>query len=114
MQIHAPDEVEESDLADTRVLVNVFNGNERSVVELSLGTSGEWADMRLSPQVDPLYAMVTERESGQQSSVSHHMWEARLPAGLAPGGHVIRVRATDMYGQTFTASRIVRVNRTTG
>ena len=109
MQIQVPDEVEQSRLADTPVLVNVFNGSAQSSVEMAVGESGEWIEMRLEPQVDPLYARVTERESGQRSSVSNHMWEGRLPAGLQPGGHLVRVRTTDMYGQEFTGSRILRV-----
>jgi len=110
MQVQAPDEVERSQLAETAVLVNFFNGNERSVVEMSVGEEGEWVAMQLSPQIDPLYARVTERESGQRASVSTHMWEGRLPSALPAGGHLIRVRAVDMYGQEFTASRIVRVS----
>jgi hypothetical protein len=114
MQVQAPDEVERSHLAETAVLVNFFNGNERSVVEMSVGEPGEWVAMQLSPQIDPLYARVTERESGQRASVSTHMWEGRLPSALPEGGHLIRVRAVDMYGQEFTASRIVRVSEEEG
>jgi len=109
MQIQAPDEVERGQLAETPVLVNVFNGNERSSVEMAVGDSGDWVEMVLTPQVDPLYARVTERESGQRSSVSNHMWEGVLPSDLPPGGHLIRVRTTDMYGEEYEASRILRV-----
>lgn len=109
MQIEAPDDVLRSQLAETPVLVNIFNGNERSVVEMSVGDSGEWMPMELSPQIDPLYARVTERESGQRASVSRHMWEGRLPADLEPGGHLIRVRTVDMYGAEYAATRVIRV-----
>jgi hypothetical protein len=114
MQIQIPDEVGVSDLAATPVLVNVFSSSERSSVQMSVGDSGDWVDLRFEPQIDPLYAMVTERESGQGSSVAHHMWEGRLPAGLSPGGHLVRVRTTDLHGQAFTASRILRVNGGSG
>lgn len=111
MQIEAPDEVDAARVryAAVPVLVNFFNGNERSVVEMSVGGSAEWVPMRFAPQVDPLYARVTERESGQEASTAYHIWEGALPSDLTPGGHLIRVRATDMYGQVFTASRILRV-----
>jgi hypothetical protein len=109
MQIQAPDQVERPNLAETAVLVNIFNGNERSTVEMSFGDSGAWVPMELSPQVDPLYARVTERESGQGASVSSHMWEADLPADLPLGGHLIRIRTIDMYGAEYTGTRIVRV-----
>jgi hypothetical protein len=110
MQVEAPDEVPRSRLSETVVLANVFNGNERSVVEMSVGDSNEWVSMELKPQIDPLYARVTERESGQGASVSRHMWEGRLPADLPPGGHLIRVRTVDMYGQEYAASRVIRVS----
>jgi hypothetical protein len=110
MQIQAPDEIEQGRLAGTPVLVNVFNGSERSTVEMTVGESGEWVEMEFAPQIDPLYAKVTERESGQRSSVSYHMWEGRLQGNLPPGGHLIRVRTTDMHGQVSTASRVIRVN----
>jgi hypothetical protein len=109
MQVQAPDEVEQSQLAETPVLVNFFNGNERSVVEMRVSDSGAWVPLEYSPQIDPLYARVTDRESGQGASVATHIWEGRLPSGLPLGGHVIRIRAVDMYGQEFGASRILRV-----
>ena len=114
MQIQAPDEVEKSLLTETPVLVNVFNGTERSIVEMRVGESSEWVPMRFSPQIDPLYARVTERESGQEASVSYHMWEGRLPGDLSPGGHLIRIRTVDMFGQESTASRIIRVREEEG
>ena len=109
MQIQAPDEVGRSGLAETAVLVNIFNGSDRSVVEMAVGEEGEWIAMDLTPQIDPLYARVTERESGQGASVSNHMWEGRLPPDLPTGGQLIRIRTVDMYGQEYTGSRIVRV-----
>jgi hypothetical protein len=109
LQIQAPDEVARRDLADTPVLVNVFNGSEGSSVEMAVGEAGDWIAMDFTPQRDPLYARVTERESGLRASVSFHMWEGRLPVALPPGGHLIRVRTTDIFGQEFTASRIIRV-----
>jgi len=109
MQIQAPDEVTQLELADTPVLVNVFNGSERSVVELSVGESGEWVEMEFVPQIDPLYARIAREQSNQGASRCNHMWEGKLPADLPPGGQLIRIRTTDMHGQVFTGSRILRV-----
>ncbi len=109
MQVILPDEIEVDSLSATPVLVNYFNGNRDDVVEMTVGESGDWIPLEFSPQVDPLYARVTKRESGQESSVAFHVWEGSLPADLAPGGHRIRVRATDRYGQEWTAARILRV-----
>ena len=40
---------------------------------------------------------------------SSHIWQAKLPANVRKGTHVIYVRTTDMFGQTFTGRRIIRV-----
>lgn len=41
---------------------------------------------------------------------STHIWQAKLPADARKGTHVIYVRTTDMFGQTFTGRRIIRVH----
>ena len=40
---------------------------------------------------------------------STHIWQAKLPVDVRKGTHVIYVRTTDMFGQTFTGRRIIRV-----
>jgi hypothetical protein len=76
---------------------------------MTVGESGEWVELDYAPQIDPLYSKVAREQSNQSASRCYHMWEGRLPADLAPGGHLIRVRTTDMHGQVFTGSRIIRV-----
>ena len=41
---------------------------------------------------------------------SSHIWQAKLPANARKGTHVIYVRTTDMFGQTSTGRRIIRVH----
>ena len=41
---------------------------------------------------------------------STHIWQAKLPVSVPKGTHVIYVRTTDMFGQTFTGRRIIRVH----
>jgi hypothetical protein len=113
MQIYSPDEVSRSQIAETPVVVNYFSGNERAVVEMSVtattGEPGEWSPMVFSPQRDPFFTKLSEEAGGRRASVATHIWESPLPADLEPGGYLIRVRATDMYGQTHSGSRILRV-----
>ena len=40
---------------------------------------------------------------------SKHMWQAKLPKNVPVGTYVIYVRTTDMFGQTDTGRRIIRV-----
>ena len=49
----------------------------------------------------------TKRLTGITKST--HIWQAKLPADVPAGTHVIYVRTTDMFGQTFTGRRIIRV-----
>jgi hypothetical protein len=109
MFIAVPDEVFRVELADTPILANIFNSSTRSRVEMSVGDSGEWIEMWHSPQPDPIYSRVAARQSEQQGNRSSQMWEGRLPVELPAGGHLIRVRTTDMHGQFYTGSRIIRV-----
>ena len=109
MEVQAPNAVAVGQLAETPVIVNFFAGNDRSSLEMKVGDAGSWQPLEYAPQPDPLYARVTERESGQGASVATHIWEGRLPSDLPLGGHLIQIRALDQYGQEFSGSRIVRV-----
>ena len=40
---------------------------------------------------------------------STHIWQLKLPANIPIGTHVINIRTTDMFDQTFTGKRIIRV-----
>jgi hypothetical protein len=43
--------------------------------------------------------------------ISSHLWEAMLPDGLAAGSHLIEVRASNVFGKTYSGRRIVRVTK---
>jgi hypothetical protein len=139
MTIFAPDEVKGSEVAATEVVANVFNGTERSVVEMRVG--GAWLPMTQTPRECPLYVQMKERESWLAESVllpahkgegdfnrnqvpgilenlglglpkaseTSHIWSSSLPEGLTTGLHLIEVRTTDMFGQTYEDRRAIRV-----
>lgn len=118
LEIYAPDRVTQSQLADTQVLVNVFNGSERSQVRMRLAEQGEWLPLHHAPAVDPAYQAAYDRDIELENNpwidlpkpaVSTHIWSAQLPADLPPGKHLIRVHTTDMHGREFSASRVIRV-----
>lgn len=119
MNIYAPDEVKVATATETDVLVNVFFGSERSKVEMRIGALGEWVTMTPSGKVDPQYAEMKRLEAEKppvspyrklpDPMNSPHLWEAKLPAGIPVGTHLIRVRTTDMFGQVYEDSRILRV-----
>jgi hypothetical protein len=64
---------------------------------------GPWVKMTKVVRQDPAIAAL------EYASDCSHMWQANMPAGLTPGAHVVEVRTTDMFGQTYTGRRIIRV-----
>ena len=126
MNIYLPDLIEKSVLDTTKVLANIFAGSVKSKVEMSID-NGNWIIMDTIQTIDPeilrmhqLSPFLNEKVNGHQlddvlgfamdyPSISHHIWQARLPENIAPGTHHLTVRTTDMYQQTSVAHRVFRV-----
>lgn len=127
MNIYLPNEIEKTATDTTSVLVNVFAGSERSVVEMSID-NGDWRKMENFETIDPevlrmhqLSPFLSEKVNGQpldeifgfamdSPSISHHIWQGKLPFGINPGTHRVTIRTTDMYNQTYMSHRIFRIN----
>ncbi len=117
MNIYVPDSVPAGEVANTRVLVNVFFGSERSVVEMRIGEQGEWIPLKPVQEPDPAYAEMEKMEEqytlpgrrlpGLMSSP--HLWADNLPASLPRGTRVLTVRTRDMFGQEWYDRRIFTV-----
>lgn len=116
MNIYAPDMVSVSESGSTRVLVNFFFGSERCRVEMKVG-EGSWVSLTRVEEPDPAYAEMKRLEEqftlpGRRLpglANSPHLWAANLPGNLPRGTHVITVRATDLFGRTWTDQRILMV-----
>ena len=117
MSIHTPSEVTAAEAAGTEVLVNVFAGSEKSTTRMRIG-KGDWIPMTQVQREDPNVVAWKEKEALLHESLGRklpkpqktgHMWAAELPAGLTPGGHLITVESTDMFGKTHIGRRILRV-----
>lgn len=118
MNIYAPEVIAAAQTGTTKVFVNVFAGSGRSKVTLHLDGAAEGVAMERVEIEDPQYMALKKMEEGEKPPAgrklpavvkSSHIWEATLPAGLAPGSHVIRVRTTDMFGQSYSADRVLIV-----
>ncbi len=118
MNIYAPEFVAADQAAQAPVLVNVFAGSKRSTVEMRLGEVGAWAPLQLSEEVDPnvLREKELEKTLGEfpwrkfpEPLKSPHLWRGMLPANPPVGTHLIHVRTTDMFGQTYHGRRIIRI-----
>lgn len=127
MNIYLPGELTQTELDTTKVLVNIFAGSSRSKVEMCIGKNGEWIPMQQVDTIDPeclrmhqLSSFLDAEFNGQAlddvfgfkmdyPSVSTHIWQGKFPKELLPGTHLVTVRTTDMFNQTWTGHRIFRV-----
>ena len=118
IHIHSPEVVKITQLTQTAVYANVFNGSERSQVEMRLG--GEWLQMQQSREVDPQYQAVFDAEEAilndsplwrklSNPVPSSHLWKSTLPPAVPVGTHLLQVRATDRHGREYTSQRVLRI-----
>jgi hypothetical protein len=117
MNIWIPEQVSCSETANTEVVVNVFAGSIRSIVDIRVG-GGEWERMTNFEGYDPFFVRLKEIEAGPnpppglklpKPSLTQHLWKAKLPSNLQVGTHVVDIRTTDMFGQSYSDRRLVRV-----
>lgn len=118
MQIHAPDAVSIGELEKATVFANVFNGSEKTRVEMRLGETGEWTPMRQTREPDPkfLEAVEIEKELGEvpwrnlpKPGNSSHLWKANLKEGAEAGTYWLHFRATEEDGRVVTGQRVIRI-----
>ena len=103
----------QSQLADSMIIVNVFNGSSRSKVEFCLDEGSYQAltrEIRTDPYFEDLYDSFRQTyDDWIEPRRANHIWTGKLPADLKAGVHTIEVRTTDQYGQTYRGSRIFEV-----
>ena len=110
MRIYPPGSTGSSPAARTKLLVNVFDGSERSNVECSLD-GAEFVPMTRTPQLDPLAevmlsGVMKSSKSWANPAPCPHMWETALPEPPSRGTHVVTSRVTDQYDRTYEQSKI--------
>ncbi|AQQ72240.1 Calcineurin-like phosphoesterase [Limihaloglobus sulfuriphilus] len=116
MNIYAPDEVSAGKTAETVILANIFAGSEKSLVQMRLDDS-QWLEMQPSSEPDPYFVKMVEWEKNQNlarpnwsnNPESLHTWQANLLADIEQGLHVITVKTTDMFDQTFSSKKFIKI-----
>lgn len=120
MEIDAPDAVRQADSGKHTVSANVFNGSQKTIVEMR-AASGEWQRMKQMVTIDPKLQRASDREAAVLEKMkdawqpltkpkpSTHLWQLPLPTDLPVGTVGLEVRATDQHGQVFHGRRIIRV-----
>nr|MBI1230554.1 metallophosphoesterase [Cytophagales bacterium] len=128
LSIHLADDIKIDSLSAAKVIVNVFSGSQRSIVDMKVNGKEEWIPLKWTPMPDPynewMYGLspFLEGEMADGRKVdealgykmddprnSSHIWTASLPADLKVGTHHVLVRTIDMFGREWTGKRIFRV-----
>jgi hypothetical protein len=127
MNIYLPDDISESALDTTNVLVNIFNGSEKSKVEMQLDHMIDWLPMSQTTARDPAnmamhqLSPILDQEFEDRKldaifgwkmdypSESNHFWQAAVPKDLKAGTYRMTVRTTDMFGNTYLGYRVFRI-----
>lgn len=101
------------------VYANFYMGRDGDEVLLRMG-DGEWKTMKRVDEFDPtfiaervLWDLTEEALDGRkpgEPGISTHLWRVNLPnKNLKRGVYPIEVKATDMFGRTFTEKSSIRV-----
>ncbi|SEF76995.1 Calcineurin-like phosphoesterase [Methylobacterium sp. 190mf] len=100
-------------LADTTLVVNVFDGGPRTRLAFRVGDAPPKPMARTrrpDPFVTELYERYPETKKSWVKAVpSTHIWTARLPDDLAPGAHRVTVEGADEYGRPIRGCTVLEV-----
>ncbi|WPR73789.1 calcineurin-like phosphoesterase family protein [Algoriphagus sp. NG3] len=118
MEIFAPKVLEKDKRTTAGIFVNFFMGGEGDEVLIRFD-EGEWKAMGKVEDYDPSYLVdlfewdVTEEliEGRRPSNPaqSKHLWRGAIPAKLKAGEHVVRIQATDRFGQVHSGEAKFKV-----
>ena len=102
----------------SKIFANFYTGTKSNIVECRID-NGVWEKMQWTNEIDPIYDNYIYRWdlsddliTGKRPSNavdSPHLWSINIPRKLAVGNHKIEIRATDVFGRTFTETSGFRV-----
>ena len=104
-----------SALANTKILVNVFDGGPRTRVDACVSGCSPTVMARAArpdPLTEKLFMQAgATRKPWVRAETSSHIWEAALPMDLACGLHRLNVTATNEYGKVHQGVLIFEVTQ---
>jgi hypothetical protein len=117
MRVRVANSMDTNQTGNEEIWVNVYNGSEQSTVKMSIDNDGDWMELEKKLVEDPHFVELSKRDEGLEPKlakpkVSYHLWYGKLPAGILPGAHLIRVQTTDRHGRNYLAHRSIRVTGT--
>jgi 3',5'-cyclic AMP phosphodiesterase CpdA len=119
MRIMLPSAFLTTGILDTvQIMVNIYDGGIRSVVEYRLNDQ-PFRPMERVVRDDPFFDQLADQYEGMfkdwvSPTPSTHIWAVPMPTDLLPGAHTITVRTTDRYGQTWEDHRVFEVQERIG
>ena len=101
------------EISDTKIIVNVFDGSERSKVTYKIDDLSE-KEMKQTYMKDPyLVELYKQTETVIKRPIkpqkSFNIWTAPLLENLKPGVHKIVVTTKDQFGNIYTANKIFEI-----
>lgn len=114
MRISSPPvNIMREEIPDKAIIVNIFNGSEKSLVECRIDDSYT-TEMARIIRTDPyMEKLINDNKdifsSSFRARTSFHIWTAPLPTHLKEGLHTITIKTTDQYGQVFHGSKIFKI-----
>lgn len=117
--IYAPKVTTSGSKGSLSIYANFYMGSANDRVMARVGNA-DWKPMNRVEEFDPSFVAervawdMTEsfwdgRKPGEPS-ISSHLWRINIAnKKLTPGTHTIEVKATDIFGQTFTEKTSIRV-----
>ncbi|MGN7723447.1 calcineurin-like phosphoesterase C-terminal domain-containing protein [Chitinophaga sp. 22620] len=114
IEISAPKVVQVNEANSAGIWANFFMGSEKDSVYFRVDNDN-WKPMTFVADKAPEYlhildefdyadSLLSGRRPGP-ASISQHLWFAPIPVKKKAGTHVIEIKATDMFGQTFHQRR---------
>ena len=101
------------DLAATNVLVNVFDGGPRTLVNWDIDgepVSAMQRILRSDPLTEDLFERAgSTRKPWVKAEPSSHIWQGSLPSDLGVGLHRLTVHVTDGYGRSHLSRLVFEV-----
>lgn len=118
MHIFAPKVVAQNNKTSSGIYANFYMGSEGDKVMCRVD-DGKWLKMHYENDYDPAYLHLLHEWDFAETLVpgrrppnadaSTHLWRGSIPTDLEPGEHTIEVKATDMFGRTFTQTATYKV-----
>lgn len=117
IQITCPIEVKQSDLAETSVYANVFEGSEESNVKMRIGSQNQWTEMERVLEENPAHRVLFLRDNElerpyrplSRATICQHLWHTKLSADIQPGTYLVEVESIDRYGNRQNGITTLRV-----